>query len=67
METKPLQVYALPDLSNPLYVAEGLSFLPPTLSANYAAKRGTAKENISEILVADLGDNTSSSPYLIVS
>lgn len=50
-----------------MYVAEGLSYLPPLLSANYAAKRGMAKENISEILVADLGDNTSSSPFLIVS
>lgn len=41
--------------------------MPPLLSANYAARRGTAKEIIKEILVADLGDMTSSYPYLIVS
>ncbi|KAI1103579.1 CPSF A subunit region-domain-containing protein [Jackrogersella minutella] len=61
-----LHVYALPDLSKPVYVAEGLPFVPPILSANYAARRGTAKEVIKEILVADLGDMTSSYPYLIV-
>ncbi|RYP17027.1 hypothetical protein DL765_004788 [Monosporascus sp. GIB2] len=60
-----LQVYALPNLSSPVYVAEGLSFLPPILSANYAAKRGTSKEGITEIIVADLGDSTSCFPYLI--
>ncbi|KAI5864811.1 CPSF A subunit region-domain-containing protein [Durotheca rogersii] len=60
-----LHVYALPDLSKPVYVAEGLPFVPPTLSANYAARRGTAKEIIKEILVADLGDMTSSNPYLV--
>ncbi|KAI1448618.1 CPSF A subunit region-domain-containing protein [Annulohypoxylon stygium] len=61
-----LHVYALPDLSKPVYVAEGLPFVPPLLSANYAARRGTAKDIIKEILVADLGDMTSSYPYLIV-
>ncbi|KAF3057451.1 Protein cft1 [Daldinia childiae] len=61
-----LHAYALPDLSKPIYVAEGLPFVPPLLSANYAARRGTAKEIIKEILVADLGDMTSSCPYLIV-
>ncbi|KAI1136113.1 CPSF A subunit region-domain-containing protein [Hypoxylon sp. FL0543] len=61
-----LHVYALPDLSKSVYVAEGLPFVPPVLSANYAARRGTAREIIKEILVADLGDMTHSFPYLIV-
>ncbi|KXJ91576.1 CPSF A subunit region-domain-containing protein [Microdochium bolleyi] len=61
-----LYMYSLPDLSKPLYVAEGLSFVPPILSANYTARRGTARESLKEILVADLGDSTSVSPYLLV-
>ncbi|KAK4193394.1 protein cft1 [Podospora australis] len=61
-----LYIYRLPDLSKPVYVAEGLSFIPPGLSADYAARRGTAKETIAEILVADLGDAASKSPYLIL-
>lgn len=61
------QVYALPDLSKPVYVAEGLCYVPPHLSADYTLRRGLAKENLREILVADLGDTTSQSPYLIVS
>ncbi|KAI0178775.1 CPSF A subunit region-domain-containing protein [Hypoxylon sp. FL1284] len=64
-KTGALHIYALPDLSKPVYVAEGLPFVPAILSANYAARRGTAKESIKEILVADLGDMTSSYPYLI--
>ncbi|KAI8628859.1 CPSF A subunit region-domain-containing protein [Xylariaceae sp. FL1651] len=60
-----LHVYALSDLTTPLYVAEGLSYLPPILSADYAARRGMSRENLKEIVVTDLGDNTSSYPYLI--
>ncbi|KAL3958333.1 hypothetical protein ACCO45_006495 [Purpureocillium lilacinum] len=46
-----IQVYALPDLSKPV-----LCF----------ARRGASKESVSEILVADLGDAVSKTPYLIV-
>ncbi|KAL2156841.1 hypothetical protein VTH06DRAFT_4075 [Thermothelomyces fergusii] len=60
-----LHVYRLPDLSKPVYVAEGLSYIPPALSADYAARKGTARETIAEILVADLGDTTHKSPHLI--
>lgn len=48
-------------------MAEGLSYIPPNLSADFTARKGTAKEQIREILVADLGDATHKSPYLIVS
>ena len=61
------QIYALPDLSKAVYVAEGLCFVPPVLSADYASRRSAARETLTEILVADLGDEFSTSPYLIVS
>lgn len=61
------QVFQLPNLNKPVYVAEGLSFLPSVLTADYAPRRSTAKEALTEILVADLGDITAKSPYLIVS
>ena len=57
----------MPNLSEPIYVTEGLGFVPPMLSADYVPRRGTTKETIAEILVADLGDTTATSPYLIVS
>lgn len=60
-------MYALPDLRTPIFVAEGLCFVPPTLSPDYAARRAATRETLVEILVADLGDATSRSPYLIVS
>ncbi|SPO02260.1 related to pre-mRNA 3`-end processing factor CF II [Cephalotrichum gorgonifer] len=61
-----LYIYELSDLSKPIYVAEGLAYLPPALSPDLTARRGTPKESITEILVADLGDTTYKSPYLIV-
>ncbi|KAK4672382.1 mRNA cleavage and polyadenylation factor subunit [Podospora pseudopauciseta] len=61
-----LYIYRLPDLCKPVYVAEGLSYIPTGLSADYAARKGTAKETVSEILVADLGDTTAKFPYLIL-
>ncbi|KAH8682460.1 CPSF A subunit region-domain-containing protein [Xylariales sp. PMI_506] len=61
-----LHIYALPDLSKPICLVEGLSYIPPILSAGYSPRRGSAKEVVTEILVANLGDSTSSSPYLMV-
>ncbi|KAG4440969.1 hypothetical protein IFR05_003533 [Cadophora sp. M221] len=64
--TGALYIYALPDLSKAVYIAEGLCFVPPVLSADYAARRSAARETIAELIVADLGDETSKSPYLIL-
>ncbi|EEY23743.1 cft-1 [Verticillium alfalfae VaMs.102] len=64
--TGELHVYALPDLSKPIYVAAGLSYIPSLLSADYAVRRGTSPETLTEILVADLGDSTSASAHLIL-
>ncbi|KAM5355087.1 hypothetical protein ACJ41O_001733 [Fusarium nematophilum] len=64
--TGALHVYALPDLSKPVYVAEGLCYVPPHLSADYTLRRGLARETLREILVADLGDAVSQSPHLIL-
>ena len=49
-----------------MYVADGLCYIPPLLSADFTARRGTAKEELIELLVADLGDTVSKSPYLIL-
>ncbi|KAI9806954.1 MAG: mRNA cleavage and polyadenylation factor subunit [Piccolia ochrophora] len=61
-----LQIFRLPDLSRPVFVAAGLSLLLPLLSADYSGRRSTARERVLEILVADLGDSVAKSPYLIL-
>ncbi|KJZ73736.1 Protein cft-1 [Hirsutella minnesotensis 3608] len=61
-----LHIYALPDLTKPVFVAESLTCIPPILSANYTARRGASRESVAEILVADLGDVVSQEPYLII-
>lgn len=37
------------------------------LSADYVARKSAARETLTEIIVADLGDSVSKFPYLIVS
>ncbi|ROW14736.1 hypothetical protein VPNG_03729 [Cytospora leucostoma] len=64
--TGSLQIFALPDLSKPLYTTEGLCYIPPILTPEWVTRRGTSKETITEILVADLGDTVSKSPHLIL-
>ncbi|KAG9254809.1 CPSF A subunit region-domain-containing protein [Emericellopsis atlantica] len=60
-----LHVYALPDLTNPVYTTAGLTYIPPVLSADWTVRRGMPRESFSEIVVADLGDRVSRKPYLI--
>lgn len=60
-------MYRLPNLNKPVYVANGLSFLPPFLSTEFTLRRSSGRDEIKEILVAELGDSTYKSPYLIVS
>ena len=62
-----LQAFALPDLSKPVYVAEGLSSIPPFLSPKFVGRRGATRETLSELIVADIGDVVDKTPYLIVS
>lgn len=50
-----------------MYSAEGLGFLPPTLTDDFIPRRSTGKEMLTEITVADVGDETAKSLYLIVS
>ncbi|CCU78176.1 Protein CFT1 [Blumeria hordei DH14] len=61
-----LHIYALPELTEPVYVAESLCFVPPVLSIDHVVRRTTAKATIIEMLVADLGEEVSKSPYLIL-
>ena len=61
------KIFRLPNLRKPVYCADGLSFLPPFLSTEFTVRRSSARESLKEILLAELGDATHKSPYLIVS
>ncbi|KAE9968773.1 hypothetical protein BLS_005663 [Venturia inaequalis] len=60
-----LRVYELPNLEKHIYAADGLALLPPTLG-DVVPRRQTGKEVLTEILVADIGDEISKSMYLII-
>ncbi|CAK7563657.1 MAG: mRNA cleavage and polyadenylation factor subunit [Sporothrix epigloea] len=64
-ETGQFHIYSLPSLRQ-VYAADGLTYVPPLLSTDFTARRGTVKEELIELLVADLGDTFSKSPYLIL-
>lgn len=59
-----LFIYRLPD-QKLLTILEGVDCLPPILSSELP-KRSTAREILTEAVVADLGDAWSSVPYLII-
>ncbi|KAL9101501.1 MAG: hypothetical protein Q9163_003249 [Psora crenata] len=61
-----LQIYRLPSLRKPVYVAEGLSFLPPFLSTDFYVRRSSCHGAVIEILIAELGDSVQKAPYMIL-
>jgi cleavage and polyadenylation specificity factor subunit 1 len=57
-------MFQLPDMK--LFdVIEGVDCLPPVLSTE-PPKRSNIREDLAEFVVADLGDSSTLSPYLIV-
>ncbi|KAL9046240.1 MAG: hypothetical protein Q9214_000876 [Letrouitia sp. 1 TL-2023] len=60
------QIFRLPRVQKPVYVAEGLSFLPPFLAPDFTVRRSQAREILTEILVAELGDPVQKSPFMIL-
>ncbi|KAI5366520.1 Putative cleavage/polyadenylation specificity factor, A subunit [Septoria linicola] len=60
-----LHVFSLPDLQ-PIYTAPNLPHLPPVLAADAAVRRVGTKDTLAELLLANLGQDDSTRPYLIV-
>ena len=60
------QIFELPDLSKPVCSYEGFGFLPPSLSSDFVPRRTTGKETLTEIIVADIGDEVAKLTCLIV-
>ncbi|KAL5615017.1 hypothetical protein BROUX41_005082 [Berkeleyomyces rouxiae] len=62
-----LLIYNLPNLETPIYSAEGITFVPHLFSPEYSKnKRGFVQEELKEVVVVDLGDRISQSPYLVL-
>ena len=64
MTDKSMQIFTVPDLKL-LSVVEGMNCLQPVLSAE-PPRRSNTREPLKEVIVADLGDLSRTSPYLIV-
>lgn len=74
-----MQIYNLANLASPIFAAEWFSTLPPLLKGEgitttaitatsttaYSHREKNAKENVVEVLVADLGDLVTKEPFLI--
>lgn len=59
-----VQLFRLSDMKL-LAVIQGVDCLPPVLSTD-PPKRSNIRETLSEFVIADLGDTSTTSPYLIV-
>lgn len=59
------QIFQFPDLRS-VSVIECVDSLLPILSKDAPLRRSSNRETLTEICVADLGDQWSKSPYLIV-
>jgi cleavage and polyadenylation specificity factor subunit 1 len=60
-------MFELPNLEEAVYASDGLAFVLPILTQDFVPRRNTTKESLTEIIVADIGDETSKSLHLIVS
>lgn len=60
-----MHVFSLPDLQ-PIYAAPTLRQLPPLLTTDAPQRRAGPKEALAELLVADLGFEGVTQPYLVL-
>ena len=59
-------MFALPDLSTRVYQAPNLNLLPAVLTQDGPPRHVDVKEDLTEVLIADIGDASIKSPFLIV-
>jgi cleavage and polyadenylation specificity factor subunit 1 len=62
-----MEVFELPNLKSAIYSTDGLPSLPGLITDEFVPRRNAAKEAITDVVIAYIGDLTSKSPYLIVS
>lgn len=61
-----LYIYDTSSLAQPIYVNKGIPYLPSKLSSEPLPKHWREQATITEVLVADLGDDISSSPHMLL-
>ncbi|KAL8852861.1 MAG: hypothetical protein Q9221_002237 [Calogaya cf. arnoldii] len=61
-----LQIFRLPSLAQHVYRADGIALLPPFLTPDFLVRRTQAKEDLTELLVTELGDSSHKAPYLLL-
>ena len=61
-----LQIFLTSDLATPIFRDAGLHYLPARLNANPQPKHWRQAATITELIITDLGDSTSTDPYMFV-
>ncbi|KAF1817591.1 hypothetical protein P152DRAFT_504780 [Eremomyces bilateralis CBS 781.70] len=61
-----LCIFDVNNLATPLWSVENIVSLPSILSSDQAVRRSIAKDNLTQVLMADIGDDISKSPHLFL-
>jgi cleavage and polyadenylation specificity factor subunit 1 len=60
-----LQIFELPSLT-PVYSTDAFPLLPSLVTDEFVPRRYVSRESLSEVVMADVGDETAKTPYLIL-
>lgn len=61
------QIFELPNLDVPIYTTDALPSMPGIITSEFVTRRNAAREELAEVVMADIGDSTMTSQYLVVS
>ncbi|KAF2099428.1 hypothetical protein NA57DRAFT_74928 [Rhizodiscina lignyota] len=61
-----LAIFDISNFDEPVWQTEGLNLLPSMITKDFVSRRAAARETLTELVVADIGDHVSKTPYLVV-
>lgn len=61
-----LSIFDVSSFDTPVWATEGVNLLPPMITKDHVPRRAAAREALTEILVADIGDVDSKAPHLVL-
>lgn len=61
-----LAIFDVSKFDQPAWATEGLNLLSTIITKDFVSRRAAAREALTELVLADLGDQVAKSPYLVI-